>query len=196
VLQEVIGRGSFEVRIEIGVRSGVLNRVISERLMKTLSIENTFTPCKRVYKVLNFSDTVPGKSPDFLDQFLLFHIRKYNTGPVALNAFNVGTTEQPESETRKGSNRVYKVVNYYRGVAPMTELELIKQLAGNLTPAEKEILAHYLVEANGDQPSSEKLQSLRGDWAAAFPQDFDVDAELKEIRGEWEKEWHEDEFVG
>ena len=78
----------------------------------------------------------------------------------------------------------------------MTELEHIKQLAGNLTPAEKEILAHYLVEANGDQPSSERPQSLCGDWAAAFPQDFDVDAELKEIRGEWEKEWHEDEFVG
>jgi hypothetical protein len=53
-----------------------------------------------------------------------------------------------------------------------------------------------LVEANGDQPSSEKPQSLRGDWANAFPRDFDVDAELKEIRGEWEKKWHEDEFVG
>jgi len=46
----------------------------------------------------------------------------------------------------------------------MTELEHIKQLAGNLTPAEKEILANYLVEAKVDQPSSEKPQSLRGDW--------------------------------
>jgi hypothetical protein len=55
-------------------------------------------------------------------------------------------------------------------------LEHIKQLAGNLTSAEKEILAHYLVEANSDQPSSVKPQSLRGDWADAFPQDFDVDA--------------------
>ena len=68
----------------------------------------------------------------------------------------------------------------------MTEFEHIKQLAGNLTSAEKEILAHYLVEANGDQPSSEKPQSLRGDWADAFPQDLDVDAELKDIRGEWQ----------
>ena len=78
----------------------------------------------------------------------------------------------------------------------MTEFEHIKQLAGNLTPAEKEILVHYLVEANGEQPAQEKPQSLRGDWADAFPQDLDVDAELKEIRGEWKKEWHEDEFVG
>jgi hypothetical protein len=45
----------------------------------------------------------------------------------------------------------------------MTELEHIKQLAGNLSSAEKEILAHYLVEANSDQQSSEKPQSLRGD---------------------------------
>lgn len=78
----------------------------------------------------------------------------------------------------------------------MTELEHIKQLAGNLTSAEKEILAHYLFEANSNQPSFEKPQSLRGDWADAFPQDFDVDAELKDIRGEWENEWQEDEFVG
>jgi len=28
---------------------------------------------------------------------------------------------------------------------------------------------------------------LRGDWSGAFSDDFDVDAELKEIRGEWSK---------
>ena len=78
----------------------------------------------------------------------------------------------------------------------MTELEHIKQLAGNLSSAEKEILAHHLVEANSDQQSSGKPQSLRGDWADAFPEDFDVDAELKDIRNEWKKEWHEVEFVG
>lgn len=78
----------------------------------------------------------------------------------------------------------------------MTVLEHIKQLALNLTPEEKEFLAHYLVESNGEHPSPEKPQSLRGDWTGAFPEDFDVDAELKEIRGEWKKEWHEAEFVG
>jgi hypothetical protein len=78
----------------------------------------------------------------------------------------------------------------------VTEFEHIKQLAANLTAAEKETLAHYLIQINGDQPSSETPQSLRGDWADAFPQNHDVDSELKEIRGEWEKEWQEDKFVG
>jgi hypothetical protein len=67
LLEEVIGRGGLEVGIEVGVCTGVLNRVISECLMKTLSIENTFTPCQRVYKVLNFSYAVWRKSLDFLD---------------------------------------------------------------------------------------------------------------------------------
>jgi hypothetical protein len=78
----------------------------------------------------------------------------------------------------------------------MTEFEYIKQLAGNLTPAEKEALAHYLIEAHTEKPSPEKPQSLRGDWTEAFPQDFNLDAELNAIRGEWEKEWHRDQFIG
>ena len=78
----------------------------------------------------------------------------------------------------------------------MTVLEHIKQLALNLTPEEKEDLVHELVESNGEKASSKNPKSLRGDWSDAFPKDLDVDAELKEIRGEWRKEWHEDEFVG
>jgi hypothetical protein len=70
-------------------------------------------------------------------------------------------------------------VNYHRGLNWNTSNNWPES-----DPAEKEILAHYLVEANGDQPSSEKPQSQRGDWADAFPQDFDVEAELKGIRGE------------
>ena len=46
------------------------------------------------------------------------------------------------------------------------------------------------------EKSPEKPQSLRGDWSDAFSDGFDVDAELKEIRGEWQKEWRGDEFVG
>lgn len=77
----------------------------------------------------------------------------------------------------------------------MTVLEHIKQLAQNLTPEEKDALGEYLAESNGEKPT-EKARSLRGDWSEAFSDDFDVDAELKEIRGEWNKEWHGDEFVG
>ncbi len=77
----------------------------------------------------------------------------------------------------------------------MTVLEHIKQLALNLTPEEKDALAEYLAVSEGEK-SPEKPQSLRGDWSDAFSDGFDVDAELKEIRGEWQKEWRGDEFVG
>lgn len=50
------------------------------------------------------------------------------------------------------------------------------------------LIAQGEMESNSEKGSSEKPQSLRGDWSAAFPPAFDVDAELKEIRGEWEKE--------
>ncbi|HBB87842.1 MAG TPA: hypothetical protein DC047_09525 [Blastocatellia bacterium] len=77
----------------------------------------------------------------------------------------------------------------------MTVLEHIKQLALNLTPEEKDALAQHLAGSNGENPP-EKPQSLRGDWGDAFSDDLDVDAELKGIRGEWQKEWLGDEFVG
>jgi hypothetical protein len=35
--------------------------------------------------------------------------------------------------------------------------------------------------------------SLAGRWQAYFPPDFDINSALREIRGEWEKEWSEDE---
>ena len=56
-------------------------------------------------------------------------------------------------------------------------------------------MAEYLAVSEGEK-SPEKPQSLRGDWSDAFSDGFDVDAELKEIRGEWQKEWRGDEFVG
>jgi hypothetical protein len=77
----------------------------------------------------------------------------------------------------------------------MTVLEHIKELAQNLTPEEKDVLAEYLADSSAEEPP-EKPQSLRGDWSDAFSEDLDVDAELKEIRGEWQKEWRGDEFVG
>jgi len=77
----------------------------------------------------------------------------------------------------------------------MTVLEHIKQLTLNLAPEERDALVRYLAESNGEKPA-EKPQSLRGDWSGAFSDNLDVDAELREIRGEWQKEWRGDEFVG
>src|ERR1700730_10518706 len=55
----MIDASSFEGRIEISVCSRVLNCVISECLVKTCSIQLALTPRQGVYKVLNFSDTIP-----------------------------------------------------------------------------------------------------------------------------------------
>jgi hypothetical protein len=40
-------------------------------------------------------------------------------------------------------------------------------------------------------PAAKSFQTLYGAWRGKFPEDFDVDATLKEIRGEWLKEWEE-----
>ena len=37
--------------------------------------------------------------------------------------------------------------------------------------------------------TKKELKSLRGLWQGAFPEDYDLNATLREIRGEWEKEW-------
>lgn len=75
-MEQVIGRGGFEVRIEVGIRSRMLNCVIRECLMETCSIETMFTPRQGVHKIRNFSDAILRKSLDFLDQFLMLHGRK------------------------------------------------------------------------------------------------------------------------
>ena len=36
--------------------------------------------------------------------------------------------------------------------------------------------------------------NLAGRWQGYFPAEFDLDAALKEIRSEWEKEWDDDEL--
>jgi len=75
----MIGPGGLKIGIQVGIRTRVFNCVVSECLMKTFSIEDTFTPCQRVHKILDFSDTILRKSLDFLDQFLLLHARNYST---------------------------------------------------------------------------------------------------------------------
>lgn len=69
----------------------------------------------------------------------------------------------------------------------MTVLEHIKQLTHTLTPKQREELAKYLDKPNG-KPVLKKPVSLRGSWKIDFPEDFDLDATLREIRDEWKKE--------
>ncbi len=70
----------------------------------------------------------------------------------------------------------------------MTVIEHIKQLAHSLTPKQRKELAAYLEKPNGNPPPNKKPVSLRGSWKIDFPEDFDLDAVLHEIRHEWEEE--------
>lgn len=69
----------------------------------------------------------------------------------------------------------------------MTVLEHLKSLSHSLTPNERRELAAYLEKPNG-KPVQKKPVSLRGSWKIDFPDDFDLDATLREIRDEWKKE--------
>lgn len=75
-------------------------------------------------------------------------------------------------------------------------LEYVTKLADHLSAEEKLRLVEHLAkslqqEQSKPQEQSESRQSLRGIWRGYFPEDFDVEAALKEIRHEWEKEWPE-----
>jgi hypothetical protein len=77
----------------------------------------------------------------------------------------------------------------------MTVLDHIKQLAVGLTRREKQELTEYLSDSEA-APLPETPKSLRGDWRKAFSSGTDIDADLAEIRSEWQREWHKDNFVG
>ena len=93
-MEQVIARGGFEVRIQVGICSRVLNCVIGERLMETCSIETAFTSRQGVHKILDFSDAILRESLDFLDQSLLLHGRKYSTSFLALTAAKSNNQEK------------------------------------------------------------------------------------------------------
>jgi hypothetical protein len=81
-------------------------------------------------------------------------------------------------------------------------LEEVTRLADQLSAEERRALIEHLsgrppaveIEEPSDAPPSDNdrpTRSLRGLWAGHFPDDFDIDAVLYEIRHEWEKEWPE-----
>ena len=80
------------------------------------------------------------------------------------------------------------------------DLAHVARLADLLSPGEKQSLIEHLTrqvqEPGGGPPSDaapteEQADSLRGIWEGRFPEDFDIDAALNEIRHEWEKELDE-----
>jgi hypothetical protein len=71
----------------------------------------------------------------------------------------------------------------------MTVLEQIIQLSENLSTDEKQSLAAYL--SSNECGPNRRPRDLYGIWKDGFPQDFDIDAALREIRGEWQREVEE-----
>lgn len=83
-----------------------------------------------------------------------------------------------------------------------TTLEEITRLADQLSVEERRALAEHLlgrkeVTTLEERPEAtpsitdRSPRSLYGIWEGHFPEDFDIDAALHEIRHEWEKEWPE-----
>jgi hypothetical protein len=63
-------------------------------------------------------------------------------------------------------------------------VEYIEGLAAQLTPSDKQKLVERLKKSSSEQ---KRAVDLYGAWRGKFPEDIDLDAELKEIRGMWEK---------
>jgi hypothetical protein len=80
------------------------------------------------------------------------------------------------------------------------DLEHLTRLADQLSREDQQSLIDHLgrqlQDKGSDTPAlsgraDERPQSLRGIWQDQFPEEFDLDAALNEIRHEWEKEWPE-----
>lgn len=74
----------------------------------------------------------------------------------------------------------------------MDVLEEVTTMADRLSPSEQLKLVEHLAQRLQEQTltvkTGKKPVNLYGSWKGRFPEDFDVDAALKEIRSEWEKE--------
>lgn len=71
-------------------------------------------------------------------------------------------------------------------------LEYIEQLAAQLSSSDKKKLAERLTKSAAKQ---KQTVDLYGAWRGKFPDEIDIDAELKEIRQVWEEEWNGDNFA-
>lgn len=74
----------------------------------------------------------------------------------------------------------------------MDVLEKVTQMAERLSPPEQLQLVEHLAKRLRTQTlGAKKPQSLRGSWKGKFPEDIDVEADIREIRDEWKKELDE-----
>ena len=73
-----------------------------------------------------------------------------------------------------------------------TTLEEVATLAEKLTPSEKiRLVKHLAISLEKISFEEKKPQSLRGSWKGKFPDDFDVEKEIREIRDEWKNKFED-----
>lgn len=69
-------------------------------------------------------------------------------------------------------------------------LEEVTAFAEKLTPAEKIRLVKRLAQSlENTALEKKKPQDLHGIWKGKFPDDFDAEKEIREIRDEWKKKF-------
>ena len=71
----------------------------------------------------------------------------------------------------------------------MNDLEHVAVLADRLSPSKQlKLVEHLAHRLNERAQTKHGRKDLRGSWKVDFPDDFDIDAALREIRNEWKKE--------
>jgi hypothetical protein len=74
----------------------------------------------------------------------------------------------------------------------MEMLEKVTALADKLSPSEKIKLVKHLASSLENTPfEKKKPQSLYGAWKGKFPDDMDVEEQIREIRDEWKKKFED-----
>ncbi len=71
-------------------------------------------------------------------------------------------------------------------------LEEVATMADKLSPAEKiKLVKHLAVSLEKLSFEKKKTQDLYGSWKGKFPEDFDAEKEIREIRDEWKKKFED-----
>ena len=74
----------------------------------------------------------------------------------------------------------------------MQILEEVTALADKLSLSEKiRLVKHLAISLENSTLEKKKPQSLYGAWKGKFPEDFDVEKEIREIRDEWKKKFED-----
>jgi len=69
-------------------------------------------------------------------------------------------------------------------------IEAVEQALDQMQPTEQwRILERLILLLKRDNHIRQQPQDLYGIWKEGFPEDFDIDKELYEIRHAWEMEW-------